>query len=462
MVSGGGGESLTFLCARVETHGASWKAPISAIRDAIRNAQRVVREAIATNGGLVVETAGDTVSAAFGSPSDALATAVDLCWTLEEASWGEAGQVRAAVAVHTGGALPHLAPADSPAGALEDEPAARAGLQQTERLLATLAASQVALTAAAAAQVERDLIGEMRLLPLVAGRHLAALGPLYQLKLHAAPEAIPPVRGSPLQEPPVHMTLRSDRASPENAVVRLREASAASHAVVVEPVYTAGGPSSTMRRPTGSSSPARLRLSSGGRHWTSGERPSAASASAAVALLGLAAALIPAWNTAHGATHEPAPAIITPRRLLAGSPAGSTMPALAARIGNADSAVAADTAPVMPGSVADQPAPAEGAPSQERAAPSPILATLIQDAASRRGLDGERLLRIARCESELNPQAVNAHDGSLGVFQFQPSTWREAAPKVGYDGVSPFDPAANVEVAAYLMARGEYWRWTCR
>ena len=63
-------------------------------------------------------------------------------------------------------------------------------------------------------------------------------------------------------------------------------------------------------------------------------------------------------------------------------------------------------------------------------------------------------VRLARCESGLNPQAVGAA-GEVGLFQFTTSTWSWASEGAGFAGHSRYSPVANASVAAWLMAHPE-------
>lgn len=86
---------------------------------------------------------------------------------------------------------------------------------------------------------------------------------------------------------------------------------------------------------------------------------------------------------------------------------------------------------------------------------------LIIGASLRYGLDPERMLRVAWCESRWNPHALGP-GGASGVFQFMWYTWSWASVDAGYAGASPFDPVANIEVASWLMATQGPRHWTCR
>ncbi len=64
------------------------------------------------------------------------------------------------------------------------------------------------------------------------------------------------------------------------------------------------------------------------------------------------------------------------------------------------------------------------------------IIAIIYDAADRYGQPREDMLRVARCESDLVPTAVNGPGGSYGIFQFKPGTWL-GTPFAEYD---IFDP----------------------
>ncbi len=82
----------------------------------------------------------------------------------------------------------------------------------------------------------------------------------------------------------------------------------------------------------------------------------------------------------------------------------------------------------------------------------------------------EEALRVMRCESSGNPDAVNASSGASGLFQFLDTTWAWAAPQAGMAGRSRFDAEANVASAAWLVdytirtdhPRGRWAHWTCQ
>jgi uncharacterized protein YraI len=128
--------------------------------------------------------------------------------------------------------------------------------------------------------------------------------------------------------------------------------------------------------------------------------------------------------------------------------------------------------PVEPGQPAppaptEPPAPAPTEPPAEPAAP-PVdggdgwtedeIIQIIYAAADRYGQPREDMLRVARCESVLDPTAVNASSNASGLFQFLPSTWATTP----YADQDIFDPVANANAAGWMWAEGRRNEWTCQ
>jgi soluble lytic murein transglycosylase-like protein len=67
-------------------------------------------------------------------------------------------------------------------------------------------------------------------------------------------------------------------------------------------------------------------------------------------------------------------------------------------------------------------------------------------------------LRVAKCESNYNPYAVNRSSGASGLFQFLPSTWAS----LPQHNQSVFDPTANAQAAATLYVRSGPSQWSCQ
>jgi hypothetical protein len=80
----------------------------------------------------------------------------------------------------------------------------------------------------------------------------------------------------------------------------------------------------------------------------------------------------------------------------------------------------------------------------DTSSPSPSdISGIIQDAASRYGVDPATLKQFAALESSNNPKAVSS-TGAKGLFQFMPGTAKV------YGLRNPFDPAQNADAAARL------------
>ena len=86
---------------------------------------------------------------------------------------------------------------------------------------------------------------------------------------------------------------------------------------------------------------------------------------------------------------------------------------------------------------------------------------MIIEAAEARGVDPELAVRIAECESGLDPFASNPHSTASGVFQITKATFEDAIKLQFTDWVwySVFDAHKNIEVAMWYMSENQYWRW---
>ena len=84
------------------------------------------------------------------------------------------------------------------------------------------------------------------------------------------------------------------------------------------------------------------------------------------------------------------------------------------------------------------------------------VADIIRAAAARYGVDPNQLLRVAMCESGLNPNSYNARSGASGLFQFKPATF------AGHGGHNIWDPSDQSDVAARMFSQGLASQWTCK
>lgn len=108
--------------------------------------------------------------------------------------------------------------------------------------------------------------------------------------------------------------------------------------------------------------------------------------------------------------------------------------------------------------------PTEQAPAPAAATPAPAPASsgneiidIITEAANKYGQSPSAMIAVARCESNLNPNAVNRSSGASGLFQFMPGTWR-TTPFASY---SIFDPWASANAAGWMWSVGRRGEWVC-
>ena len=114
--------------------------------------------------------------------------------------------------------------------------------------------------------------------------------------------------------------------------------------------------------------------------------------------------------------------------------------ALLARIKEIDTAIAALTSP----------------PAGGRQYTQQQIIAIIRGAAAQYGANGDQMVRVARCESSLNPYAYNRGSGASGLFQFMPGTF------YGNGGHNIWDPTDQSDVAAKMFARGDSGAWACK
>lgn len=82
----------------------------------------------------------------------------------------------------------------------------------------------------------------------------------------------------------------------------------------------------------------------------------------------------------------------------------------------------------------------------------------------------EEALRVMRCESGGNPDALHPESDASGLFQFLAGTWTFASIRAGFPGTSRFDAEANVAAASWLVEysirtahpRGAWGHWVCQ
>lgn len=83
---------------------------------------------------------------------------------------------------------------------------------------------------------------------------------------------------------------------------------------------------------------------------------------------------------------------------------------------------------------------------------------IIYAAADKYGQPRADMLRVARCESVLDPNAVNPYSNASGLFQFLPGTWATTP----FASQNIFDPVANANAAGWMWSVGRRNEWTCQ
>jgi hypothetical protein len=96
--------------------------------------------------------------------------------------------------------------------------------------------------------------------------------------------------------------------------------------------------------------------------------------------------------------------------------------------------------------------------------PTPIageVADIIRAGFARFGpAVAEQAVRVARCESTLNPTATNGHHA--GLFQVAEPYHRARIARLGFTWAQMLEPAPNTAVAADLYAESGWQPWSCR
>ena len=79
--------------------------------------------------------------------------------------------------------------------------------------------------------------------------------------------------------------------------------------------------------------------------------------------------------------------------------------------------------------------------------------------AARKYKQSERaMIRVARCESNLDPCALNRRGPYYGLFQFLKSTWKTTP----YGDRNIYDPKAQALAAGWMWKQGRKNEWACQ
>lgn len=82
----------------------------------------------------------------------------------------------------------------------------------------------------------------------------------------------------------------------------------------------------------------------------------------------------------------------------------------------------------------------------------------IAKAAKKYGQSKRAMVRVARCESGLDPCAYSKAGPYYGLYQFLKSTWKTTP----YKGRSIYDPKAQAMAAAWMWKQGRKNEWACK
>jgi hypothetical protein len=82
----------------------------------------------------------------------------------------------------------------------------------------------------------------------------------------------------------------------------------------------------------------------------------------------------------------------------------------------------------------------------------------IAKAARQYGQSKPAMIRVARCESGLDPCALNRSGPYYGLFQFLKSTWKSTP----YGDRNIYDPKAQALATAWMWKQGRKDEWACK
>lgn len=91
--------------------------------------------------------------------------------------------------------------------------------------------------------------------------------------------------------------------------------------------------------------------------------------------------------------------------------------------------------------------------------PNETIETKITNVAKEAGIDPETALRIARCESSLNPKAQNKHSSAGGLYQFTIGTWRWIGAEES--GLNRFNADDSIKMFMAWYPQNKNW-WSCK
>ena len=82
----------------------------------------------------------------------------------------------------------------------------------------------------------------------------------------------------------------------------------------------------------------------------------------------------------------------------------------------------------------------------------------IRRAARKYGQSRRSMIRVARCESNLDPCAYNRSGPYFGLYQFLKSTWKTTP----YGNKDIYDPEFQAMATAWMWKKGRKNEWACK
>ena len=94
--------TVTFLFTDIEDSAGLWDRHPGVMTEALARHDAIVKGAILEHSGYVFATGGDSFSAAFSGPLEAVDAAIEAQRAIADEEWGELGDLRVGIALHTG------------------------------------------------------------------------------------------------------------------------------------------------------------------------------------------------------------------------------------------------------------------------------------------------------------------------------------------------------------------------
>jgi predicted ATPase/class 3 adenylate cyclase len=200
----------SFLFTDIEGSSLKWLNHRAAMQAALADHDRILRAAIAANGGEVFKTAGDAFLAAFKRPSDAVNAAIAAQRSLAAHDWSSVAGLKVRMAVHCGTAEKRDGDYFGPA------------LNRCARLLSLAHGGQVLATSTSAEllSAEREVKEPLRLIGTHPLDDPAQSVAIHQVLVAGLPQDFPPLR-TPQTRPtnlPRHLTSLIGRQSEIDAI----------------------------------------------------------------------------------------------------------------------------------------------------------------------------------------------------------------------------------------------------